>query len=110
MHGGYGRATEVVIGSEDDVSRYHHARSSAQRDKDRRIIARGEPACYICGKPIDYSLTWPDAMCFVVDHKEPLSRGGADDLSNKGPAHKVCNDKKRARQYAPIVRRSGSLG
>lgn len=48
-------------------------------------------------------------MSFEVDHLVPLSKGGADNLSNKKAAHRACNSKKRARDYAPIVRRSGTL-
>lgn len=92
------------------MSHYHVARSSAQRDRDRRAIARSQPACHICGQPIDYTLPHLDPMAYVVDHLVPLSRGGSDDLSNKAAAHRSCNDKKRARLVAPIVRRSGSLG
>lgn len=85
-------------------------RNSAQRDKDRARIARAKPNCGICGGPIDYSLRWPDPGCFVVDHIVPLARGGADNLSNKQAAHNIpCNSKKRARDYAPIIRRSGAL-
>jgi 5-methylcytosine-specific restriction endonuclease McrA len=84
-------------------------RNSATRDKHRARIARDQPACHICGKPIDYSLPHLDPMAYVVDHVIPLAKGGADTLSNKKAAHRECNSKKRARLIAPIVRRSGSL-
>lgn len=84
-------------------------RNTAQRDRDRARIAKGEPNCGICGEAIDYSLKWPDPRCFVVDHIVPLARGGADTLSNKQATHNDCNSKKRARDYAPIIRRSGAL-
>lgn len=84
-------------------------RSSTARGRDRAIIARSKPACWICGSDIDYTLDWPDPMCFVVDHKMPLARGGSDTLENKAAAHNHCNSKKRARVDAPIIRRSGTL-
>lgn len=84
-------------------------RNSAQGDRDRRTIARNKPNCAICGRPIDYTLKWPDPMCFVVDHIHPLTKGGPDTLANKQPAHATCNSTKRARIVAPIIRRSGSL-
>jgi 5-methylcytosine-specific restriction endonuclease McrA len=84
-------------------------RNSAQQFKDRARIARAKPNCAICGKPIDYTLKWPDAQCFVVDHIIPLVKGGRDDLTNKQAAHATCNSTKRARDYAPIIRRSGAL-
>lgn len=84
-------------------------RNSAQRERDRKTIARTKAGCHICGTAIDYSLKSPDPMSYEVDHLVPLARGGADELSNKAAAHRVCNSKKRTRDYAPIVRRSSSL-
>lgn len=84
-------------------------RNSAQRQRDRDAIRRTGQSCHICGAAIDYSLHYLDPMAFEVDHLVPLSKGGADDLSNKKAAHRSCNSAKRARAYAPIVKRSGSL-
>ncbi|MFC8037834.1 HNH endonuclease [Paenarthrobacter sp. NPDC057355] len=84
-------------------------RNSARRDLHRKRIAKDEPACHICGKPIDYSLPHLDPWSFVVDHVKPLAKGGTDTLDNKKAAHRECNSKKRARLVAPIVKRSGSL-
>lgn len=83
--------------------------TTTQRDKDRATIARGKPACGICGQPIDYELHWLDPMAFVVDHVKALNRGGADTLANKQAAHRACNRLKSDKDYAPIVRRSGTL-
>jgi len=84
-------------------------RNSTQRDKDRARIKATRANCHVCGLAIDYELKWPDPMCFVVDHVHALHRGGSDDISNKAACHNVCNSKKRAREFAPIVRRSGAL-
>lgn len=84
-------------------------RDSALRFKHRARIARDQPACHICGKAIDYTLPHLDPWSFVVDHVVALKNGGSDTLDNKKAAHRECNSKKRARAYAPIVRRSGSL-
>ncbi|GAA1959941.1 HNH endonuclease [Microbacterium aquimaris] len=84
-------------------------RSDALRKRHRVIIARTKPNCHICGQPIDYTLKYPDPMSFVVDHVKALANGGADTLANKAAAHNTCNSTKRARAYAPIVRRSGAL-
>lgn len=84
-------------------------RSDAARKQHRAIIARSKPACHICGRAIDYTLRYPDPMCFVVDHVIPVAKGGPDTLDNKRAAHHSCNSKKRARHHAPIVRRSGAL-
>lgn len=84
-------------------------RSDSLRKKHRAIIARSKPDCHICGEPIDYALRYPDPRCFVVDHLHPVAKGGSDLLSNKAAAHHGCNSTKRARAYAPIVRRSSTL-
>lgn len=84
-------------------------RDETQRKRDRARIAATKADCHICGKPIDYTLKWPDPMSFEADHVQAFSRGGADNLSNKRASHRTCNSTKRARDYAPIVRRSGSL-
>ncbi|MGF3055621.1 HNH endonuclease [Microbacterium sp. YY-01] len=84
-------------------------RNEHLRQRHRTIIARTKPPCAICGKPIDYTLHWPDPWCYVVDHIKPIHHGGTDTLNNKQPAHNHCNSKKRARKHAPIIKRSGSL-
>ena len=92
------------------MSRYHHApRSTTRRDAHRRAIARSGAGCHICGLPIDYTLPSTDPRSFVVDHLVPLAKGGSDDLTNKAAAHRDCNATKAARDFAPIVRRSGAL-
>ena len=84
-------------------------RSTSRRDAIRRAIKRSGAACHICGRAIDYTLPYLDPGEFVVDHVVPLKRGGADDLSNAAAAHRSCNAAKAARDFAPIVRRSGAL-
>ena len=84
-------------------------RNTTTRDRDRRTIAARHENCGICGRPIDYTLHWPDPMCFVVDHVRALANGGADTLTNKQAAHNQCNSTKRARDHAPIIRRSNTL-
>lgn len=84
-------------------------RNTTTRDRDRRIIAARHENCGICGREIDYALRWPDPMCFVVDHIRAIANGGDDTLTNKQAAHNDCNSKKRARDHAPIIRRSNTL-
>ena len=85
------------------------ARNSSHQDRLRRQVARTHPPCHICGAPIDYTLHYLDPMSFVIDHVIPLQKGGADDITNVRAAHRECNSKKRTRDFAPIVRRSGAL-
>ena len=84
-------------------------RDETQRKRDRARIAATKADCHICGKPIDYTIKWPDPMSFEADHVQAFSRGGADNLSNKKASHRMCNRSKHARDHAPIIRRSGGL-
>ena len=84
-------------------------RNTAQRDRLRKAVARDQPACHICGQPIDYTLPHDHPKAFVIDHVIPLTRGGTDTRDNVAAAHRDCNSIKRARLIAPVVRRSGSL-
>ena len=67
------------------------ARNTTIRDRHRKQIARGRPPCSICGAEIDYTLRYPDPMCYVVDHVIPWAKGGSDTLDNKAAAHSACN-------------------
>lgn len=72
------------------------------RDKHRRIIAAGEPACHLCGEPIDYTIKdgyHPDS--FTIDHITPINRGGPDTLDNLAAAHRRCNRDKGDRLPDP---------
>lgn len=85
-------------------------RNDVVRKRARQALTKSRAACHICGEPIDYTLKTPHPRSFEADHVQALARGGADALPNFKAAHRECNSKKRAREYAPIVRRSGSLG
>ena len=85
-------------------------RNTARRFADRARLAKLKAPCHICGRPIDYTLRWPDPQCFVADHVKPLARGGRDALPNKRAAHKLCNERKGTKDHAAgIIRRSGAL-
>jgi 5-methylcytosine-specific restriction endonuclease McrA len=65
----------------------------------RRLCAQqralGLP-CWVCGRPIDYSLTGyaaqRSAHAFTLDHAMPLSLGGdLHDPANARSAHRRCN-------------------
>lgn len=84
-------------------------RNTQQQERMRARHRRIKADCYLCGKPIDYDLKWPDPECFVVDHIRPIAKGGSHTFANTAAAHASCNSKKRARLIAPIVKRSGSF-
>lgn len=79
-------------------------RSDMLRKKHRAIIARAQPACYLCGEPIDYKLRYPDPRCFVVDHVIPIAKGGSDGLANKKAAHHLRMQLQEARTDRRTIR------
>ncbi len=85
------------------------ARSTSIRDRARRRDRANQTACHICGNPIDYTIPTPDPMSYEADHVHPITKGGTDTLNNIKASHRTCNSTKRARLYAPIIRRSGTL-
>lgn len=77
-------------------------------ERRRAAIFADSRICHICGH--DGS----DA----IDHVVPLDRGGTNHITNLKPAHhtlpcetcgKKCNRLKSNKEFAPIVRDSGSL-
>jgi 5-methylcytosine-specific restriction endonuclease McrA len=73
-------------------------RNTTTRDRHRTVIARTKPDCALCFQPIDYTLRYPDPLCFVVDHIVPLGPSPTpervaelDVLTNKQAAHNTCN-------------------
>jgi 5-methylcytosine-specific restriction endonuclease McrA len=81
------------------------------RDRARAKLRREAGPCWICGQPIDYTLKSPDPMSFELDHKKSkfVYPELAFEPSNWAPAHRTCNRAKSDREYAPIIKRSGSL-
>lgn len=82
--------------------------STRQWREVRARVLKASDLCHICGH----------AGSDAVDHLIPVAKGGTNDPSNLRPAHHVdpcgtcglrCNLVKGDRDFAPIVRRSGSL-
>lgn len=70
----------------------------------KRVAALGLP-CWLCGHPIDYSLTTyidpkdgrekRHPWSFELDEVIPVSKGGDPlDIRNVRPAHRICNQKR----------------
>lgn len=61
-------------------------------DRNRRKIYATQTVCGICGRPVDFSLRYPDPLSKTVDHIVPINRGGhPSDLDNLQLAHLACN-------------------
>ena len=70
--------------------------------KNRKIIYATQKVCGICGKPVDFSLKYPDPLSPTIDPIIPIIRGGHPSaLENLQLAHWTCN-----RQKADKLQRS----
>ena len=64
-------------------------------ERNKKKILATQTICGICGKPVDKSLKYPNAMSPTVDHIIPINRGGhPSDIDNLQLAHFICNRQK----------------
>ena len=77
-------------------------RNTARRDRFRKIIARDQPPCAICGCEIDYNAHHLAPNSFTIDHITPRNRGGSDTLDNLQPACRACNRAKSDKVAAGV--------
>ena len=61
------------------------------------IAQRDNYTCQLCRKPVDMLLPRTSKFGATLDHKIPISKGGADTLENLQLAHWVCNNRKSDR-------------
>ena len=90
------------------MSEYHKRITGSILQRRNRAILRASDVCHICGH----------AGADAIDHIVALARGGTEERDNLAPAHhdvpcptcgERCNRVKGAKEWAPIVRRSGAL-
>lgn len=91
--------------TQDIPRRKRYAESMAANDARRRgavavaaeVFSRAEIAerdgwvCQLCQVSVDPALEWPHPMSQSLDHKIPLSKGGAHSRANCQLAHLTCN-------------------
>lgn len=73
----------------------HDGKHRPQYERNKKIIFASQNICAICGKPVDFSIPYPNPMCATVDHIIPIAMGGhPSDLENLQLAHFKCNREK----------------
>ena len=64
-------------------------------DRNKKIIYATQTVCGICGKPVDFSVKYPDPLSPCIDHIIPIDKGGhPSDMDNLQLAHWACNREK----------------
>ena len=72
----------------------------SQFEANRKIIFATQTICGVCGKPVDFSLKYPDPYSPTVDHIIPISKNGDPSaLENLQLAHRICNRLKSNKLY-----------
>lgn len=68
------------------------------REEFRRRCSTRSATCWLCGKPIDYTLPKEHPEAFNLDHAIPKAERNdlAEDPTNFRPSHKVCNERRGA--------------
>ena len=79
------------------ISRYagrSTRRYKAQSAAFRAHCQSAQRNCWLCGKPIDYTLSREHPESFANDHALPVSTHPelAEDVSNFRPSHRSCNE------------------
>lgn len=98
---------------------YKHKRDAIRRSRGKAatvpgerftlddVFARDNGVCHLCGKDVDRSLSFTDAMGPTMDHLVPLVAGGAHSLANVALAHRSCNSSKGTRAVGEQLRLIG---
>ncbi len=75
-------------------------------EKNKKRIYATHTVCGICGRPVDFSLKYPNPLSPCIDHIIPIAKGGhPSDIDNLQLAHWTCNRQKSDK----IIKRQGTV-
>lgn len=84
--------------------RRERMRSNRREAYDRwDIFERDDWTCQLCHEPLDRDAHHADRLAPTIDHRVPVSAGGADAPDNVQAAHRGCNSAKGDRIYLARV-------
>ena len=74
--------------------------------KAKKIIFASQTVCAICGRPVNFSLKFPDPWSATLDHIVPIAKGGDPaSLENLQLAHLQCNRMKSTRLPVQVTKK-----
>jgi HNH endonuclease len=65
------------------------------------LYERNHGVCTLCSFAVDRIVCWPDLTMATIDHRIPVTRGGAHSYSNTKLAHHYCNSLKNNQYETP---------
>ena len=72
-----------------------------QFERNKKKIYATQSVCGICGRPVDFSIKYPDPLSPCIDHIIPVAKGGhPSDIDNLQLAHFACNRQKSDKLFA----------
>ena len=70
-------------------------------ERNKKKVYATQSVCGICGRPVDFSLRYPNPLSPCIDHIVPIAKGGhPSDIDNLQLAHWTCNRQKSDKLFA----------
>lgn len=87
------------------TARADHTWAKNQYQKAKKIIYASQSVCGICGRPVNFDLTFPNPWSATLDHIIPVQKGGDPaSIENLQLAHLQCNRIKSTKLIEPSIK------